>query len=232
MKEPAQCMSMDGACGIPDTPSDAIPPADLALPTVFACHTCPGLDDQTLFPENVIENIVTANMEARRLLRLLKSPSSCGNFDKMSQIHAFIERFINLTDICSPAARATGKKLEMIPGNGVENWLKSRAPAGGAEDSVAAARAAREKRVALEESVRAVWRETRQLCETVGCHLPQPLPARQSDIDRNSKWDQSLRSIESALRACNRSCMTSGLGIDDAGLAVKNLALRISIASP
>lgn len=107
----------------------------------------------------------------------------------------------------------------MIPGNGVENWLKSRAPAGGAEDSVAAARAAREKRVALEESVRAVWRETRQLCETVGCHLPQPLPARQSDIDRNSKWDQSLRSIESALRACNRSCMTSGLGIDDAGLA-------------
>lgn len=115
MKEPAQCMSMDGACGIPDTPSDAIPPADLALPTVFACHTCPGLDDQTLFPENVIENIVTANMEARRLLRLLKSPSSCGNFDKMSQIHAFIERFINLTDICSPAARATGKKTRNDP---------------------------------------------------------------------------------------------------------------------
>ncbi len=213
-------MRMEGVEGMPETPSDAKPPADLMQPSVLACHTCPGLDDQTMFPEKVIENIVTANMEAKRLLQLLRSPFSCGNFDKTSQIQSFIERFIHLTDICSPAAHAAKKKVEKFPSNGVQNWLESRVPTARAEDSVAAARAAREKRVALEESVRAVWRETRQLCEAMSCTLPQPLPARQSDVSRNSKWDQSLRSIESALRACNRSCMSSGLGIDDAGLAV------------
>ena len=188
-------------------------------PSVLACHTCPGLDDRTLFPEQVIENIVTANIEAKRLLRLLKSPLSCGNFDKISQIQTFIERFIHLTDICSPAAHATKQKIEKVPANCFENWLESRAPAGGADDSVAVARAARD--VALEESVRGVWRETRQLCDAVGCNLPQPLFARKSDVSKNSKWFQSLRSIESALRDCNRSCTASGIGIDDAGLAVQ-----------
>ena len=187
---------------------------------VLACHTCPDLDDQSLFPDKVIENIVTANMEAKQLLRQLRSPLACGNFDKASQIHAFIERFAHLTDICSPAAHAAKLKLEKIPAKGVENWLESRASAGGAESSMAAARAARESRVALEESVRAVWREARQLCGTMGCHLPQPLPARQSEVNKSCSWDEQLRGIERALRECNRACRDSGIGIDDAGLAV------------
>ena len=186
---------------------------------MLACHTCPALDDQTLFPDKVVENIVTANMEAKKLLRLLRSPFACGIFDKASHVQEFIERFVHLTDICSPAAHVAKQKLEKKSA-GIESWLESRAPAGGAADSVAASRASREKRVALEESVRAVWKETRQLCDAIGCHLPQPLPAREGDVSKSSTWDVSLRSIESCLRECNRSCRASGIGIDDAGLAV------------
>lgn len=193
-------------------------------PCILACHTCPALDDQTLFPDKVVENIVTANLEAKKLLRLLRSPFACGNFDKASQVQEFMERFVHLTDICSPAALVAKQKLEEKKPAGIENWLESRAPAGGAADSVAAARASREKRVALEESVRAVWKETRQLCECTGCPLPQPLPARQSDVSKSSAWDQALRSIERALRECNRSCAALGIGTDDAGLAVKTRA--------
>lgn len=192
-------------------------------PCILACHTCPALDDQTLFPDKVVENIVTAHLEAKKLLRLLTSPFACGNFEKASQVQAFMERFVHLTDICSPAALVAKQKLEKKPA-GIENWLESRAPAGGAADSVAAARASREKRVALEESVRAVWKETRQLCDATGCALPQPLPARHGDASKSSAWDQALRSIERALRECNRSCTALGIGLDDAGLAVKTRA--------
>ena len=31
--------------------------ADVQQPCVLACHTCSGLDDLTMFPEKVIENI-------------------------------------------------------------------------------------------------------------------------------------------------------------------------------
>jgi hypothetical protein len=31
--------------------------ADVQQPCVLACHTCPGLDDLTIFPDKVIENI-------------------------------------------------------------------------------------------------------------------------------------------------------------------------------
>ena len=226
-KEPSR--ADDDVWAALDAPPHASCGADAAQPTVLACHTCPGLDDRTLFPDKVIENIVTANMEAKQLLRLLRSPLACGNFDKAPQIHAFIERFMHLTDICSPAAHAAKQKIDNIPAaKGIENWLESRAPAGGADDSVAAARAARDKRVALEESVRAVWREARQLCGCMGCHLPPPLPARQSDVSRGSSWDEALRSIERALRECNRSCRDAGIGIDDAGLAV---TMRVACAA-
>jgi hypothetical protein len=176
-----------------------------------------------LFPDKVVENIVTAHLEAKKLLRLLTSPFACGNFDRASQVKEFMERFVHLTDICSPAALVAKQKLEKKPA-GIDNWLESRAPAGGAADSVAAARASREKRDALEESVRAVWKETRQLCDATGCRLPQPLPARHSDPSKSIAWDQALRSIERALRDCNRSCTALGIGIDDAGLAVQTRA--------
>jgi hypothetical protein len=203
----------DFACILPETSSDAIPDRSDEHHSVLACHVCPGLDDQTIFPDKVIENIVTAHMEAKKLLHLLRSPFACGDFDKMSHIHEFLERFIMLTDICSSAAQATKQKIEKLPTRGIDNWIQSRAPVGGADASVAAARAARENRVALEE--------TRQLCETMGCHLPHPLPARQSDASKTGKWYQSLRSIEMSLRECNRACLDTGIGVDDAGLAVR-----------
>jgi hypothetical protein len=166
---------------------------------------------------------VTANMEGKKLLRLLRSPLACGQLDKGSQIHAFIERFIQLTDICNPAAVAAKQKLEKVSSN---TLLDSRAPASAVENDAAVSRPASEKRVekrvALEQSVRGVWRETRLLCDTLGCHPPQPLSARQSHQGENSKC------IEMALRECNRACMASGIGVDDAGLMVNLRAIHLT----
>jgi hypothetical protein len=157
---------------------------------------------------------VTANMEGKKLLRLLRSPLACGHLDKASQIHAFIERFIQLTDICKPAALAKMENVSSTTRPG------SSAPAIAAENDAAVSRPASKKRVeqrvGLEESARGVWKETRQLCDTLGCQLP----ARQSDQSENNK------SIEMALRECNRACTATGIGVDDAGLMVKLRAIH------
>ena len=151
---------------------------------------------------------------------MLRSPLACRHFDKASQIHAFIQRFIHLTDICDPAVHTAKDKIQHASTEGTRNWPHYIASASADDVGVDAARASRQKRVALEDSVQGVWTETRLLCETLGCHLPQPLSARQSDVIKNSKWEHSLHGIKKALRECNRACMGSGIGVDD-GLEVK-----------
>ena len=218
-KEPLQCEE-DESWGALDSPLGACCHADLEKSCVLACHTCPGLDDLTVFPDKVIENIVTANMEAKKFLRMLRSPLRCGNLAEASQFHAFIERFIVLTDICNPTVHTAKPKMQNDSSHGIENLLDSRIPSRAAVNSAPAVRASRAKCISLEESVVVgLWRETRLLCETLGCHLPQPLPARQSDVSKSSKRD-GLQCIERALRECNRACMALGIGVEDAGLAV------------
>jgi hypothetical protein len=48
---------VDEVCGALDAPSDSNYQADVEQPSVLACHTCPGIDDQTIFSDRVIENI-------------------------------------------------------------------------------------------------------------------------------------------------------------------------------
>jgi hypothetical protein len=218
--EPLQCED-DKSLGARDSPLSACCHADLEKSCVLACHTCSGLDDLTLFPDKVIENIVTANMEAKKFLRMLRSPSRCGYLDEASQFHAFVERFIVLTDICNPAVHAAKSKMQNHSSQVIENLLDYRAPSRAAVNSAPAVLASRAKSISLEESVIVgLWRETRLLCETLGCRPPQPFPARQSDVSKSSNWDQSLQIVERALRECNRACMALGIGVEDAGLAV------------